>query len=117
MTQVTSSAASFAGSQAVIASYGDRQRRVADGVALRIMPLAGYDARAVPAGLTPECPHTEPTKWLRQLHESVAQLAPIRSTGGASGVNDATGPIVEAAAATSVVPLPAPVVERGTPAN
>ena len=117
VTQVTSSAASFAGSQAVIASYGDRQRRVADGVALRIMPLAGYDARAVPAGLTPECPHTEPTKWLRELQESVAQLAPIRSTNGANGANGASGIILEANAAASVVPLSAPVEERGTPAN
>lgn len=109
--QATSSAASFAGSQAVIASYGERQRRTADGVALRIMPQAGYDARAVPAGLTPECPRNEPTKWLRELHESVAQIAPLPATPGTGA---STGASV--ASTTNVTPS-VPVVERGMPLN
>ncbi len=110
--QATSSAASFAGSQAVIASYGERQRRTADGVALRLMPQAGYDARAVQAGLTPECPSIEPTKWLRELHESVAQIAPLPATPGTGAAASASVASTDAVAAP-----PAPVVERGTPLN
>ncbi len=110
--QATSSAASFAGSQAVIASYGERQRRTADGVALRLMPQAGYDARAVPAGLTPECPPTEPTKWLRELHESVAQLAPLLA-----GPNRGASAGASVAHTGAAVTPPAPVVERGRPLN
>lgn len=71
-----SSAVSYASSRAVIATYGQRQRMTADGVALRLLPQAGYEARAVPAGLVADCPLTPPTKWLRELHESVALLKP-----------------------------------------
>ena len=110
VTQVTSSAASFAGSQAVIASYGDRQRRTSDGVAMRLMPLAGFDVRAVPVGLLSECQQAEPTKWLRQLHESVAQIAPPPAV-------PATGAAIEASVASNTTAPSSPVIERGTPAN
>ena len=84
------------------------------------MPLAGYDVRAVPAGLTPECPLAEPTKWLRQLHESVAQLAPLplaRGASGTTGTTGVTGIVIEASVAANTAPPLAPVIERGTPAN
>ncbi len=71
-----SSAVSYASSRAVIATYGQRQRMTADGVALRLLPQAGYEARAVPAGFVADCPKAQPTKWLRELQESVALLTP-----------------------------------------
>ena len=71
-----SSAVSYASSRAVIATYGQRQRMTADGVALRLLPQAGYEARAVPAGFVADCPKAPPTKWLRDLQESVALLTP-----------------------------------------
>jgi hypothetical protein len=71
-----SSAASFAGSRAVIASYGGRQRRTADALARRLLPQAGYSVAAVPDGFLKECPADSPTTWLRELNESVALLAP-----------------------------------------
>ncbi len=87
ISQATSSAASFAGSQAVIASYGGRQRRTADAVALRLLPLAGYNSSAIAAGLVPNCPQTPPTKWLLELQESVAQLAPPVAPDAAPSAN------------------------------
>lgn len=111
-TQVTSSAASFAGSQAVIASYGERQRRTSDSVAMRLMPLAGFDVRAVPAGLLSECQQAEPTKWLRQLHESVAQIAPPPAAPDAAAKD-----VIEASVASNTSAPSPPVIERGTPAN
>lgn len=71
-----SSAVSYASSRAVIASYGQRQRMAADNVALRLLPQAGYDAGAVPAGLVADCPQASPTKWLRELQQSVTLLTP-----------------------------------------
>ncbi len=109
--QVTSSAASFAGSQAVIASYGDRQRRTADAVALRLMPLAGYNAQSVASGIVPVCSKAEPTKWLRQLHDSVADLAPART------VPKATNPAPDSAVATTAAPLTGTATPSAAPLN
>ena len=102
--QVTSSAASFAGSQAVIASYGGRQRRNADAVALRLMPLAGYDTKAVATGMLPSCPQTEPTKWLRELNESVAQLSAPDSTTTGSAADTTITTITPADPASTAAP-------------
>mgnify|MGYP002629387777 CR=1 FL=1 len=74
------SAASYASSRAVIASYGETQRKTSDGVALRLLPKVGFDARAVSAGLAAICRKEPPTKWLLELNESVSLLPPLPST-------------------------------------
>jgi predicted Zn-dependent protease len=69
------SAASFASSRALIASYWPQQRQEADAIALRLMARVGYDARTVAAGFAQECPQSPPTRWVRELQESMALLA------------------------------------------
>ena len=69
-----SSAASFASTRAVIASYGERQRNAADAVATRLLPMAGFDTRTVADGILAQCTETPPTRWVRELKQSVANL-------------------------------------------
>lgn len=95
-----SSAASYASSRAVIASYGETQRKRADGVALRLMPQAGYDARSVPAGIAAVCPKEPPTKWLLHLNESVALLpAPPALNPDQALIATTAAPMISPAAA------------------
>jgi Zn-dependent protease with chaperone function len=65
------SATSYASSRAVIASYGGRQRKVADGVAVRLMPLAGFDMQAVKHGRLAMCTQEPPSRWQREFDESI----------------------------------------------
>ena len=74
LANAVSSGTSYVSSRAMIASYGSRQRKNADAVALRLMPQAGFDTQAVATGLTPVCTDTEPNRWLRQLNESIAAI-------------------------------------------
>jgi Zn-dependent protease with chaperone function len=80
LANAVSSGASYASSRVMIESYGPRQRRTADAVALRLLPGSGFDTRAVAQGITPVCGATEPTRWQRQFAESIAAIpaAPIQ---------------------------------------
>lgn len=68
------SATSYASSRAVIASYGGRQRKVADGVAVQLMPLAGFDVQAVTHGTLAMCTQEPPSRWQREFDESIAAI-------------------------------------------
>ena len=71
------SAASFAGSRAVIESYRPRQRDEADRIAMNLLAPLGYDARAVAAGFAQTDLETPPTKWMLDLRASVDRVAAL----------------------------------------
>jgi len=71
------SAASFAGSRAVIESYRPRQRDEADRIAMNLLAPLGYDARAVAAGFAQTDLQTPPTKWMLDLRASVDRVAAL----------------------------------------
>ena len=66
------SAASFAGSRAIIESYWPTQRQEADVIAMRLIAPMGYNAQTVIAGIAQECSQSPTTRWVRELQESVA---------------------------------------------
>ena len=69
---LTTSAASFAGSRAIIESYWPTQRQEADVIAMRLIAPMGYNAQTVIAGIAQECSQSPTTRWVRELQESVA---------------------------------------------
>jgi predicted Zn-dependent protease len=70
-------AASFAGSKAIIESYRPRQREEADAIALKLVGKFGFDARSVTAGFAEEELRTPQTRWMRDLSASVNKLADV----------------------------------------
>ena len=115
------SAASYASSRAVIESYWPQQRKEADEIALHLVAQMGYDSRRVAAGFAQECPQLPPTKWVRELKESMALLAPSDDQPALPRVAQLTTPAVTAAAAatectaTDVTDIPASTIAQTPP--
>lgn len=96
------SAASYASSRAVIESYWPQQRQEADDIALRLVAQIGYNSRRVAAGFAQECPQLPPTKWVGELKESLALLAPADDQPALPRVAQLGTPAQTAAAAERI---------------
>jgi len=68
-------AASFAGSRAVIESYRPQRLQEADAFAMRLLARFGYDARDVTAGFAQADLQSPTNEWMRGLQASVRRLA------------------------------------------
>ena len=101
------SAASFASSRAIIESYWPKQRQEADETAVRLVGRIGYDTRRIAAGFAPECSQLPPTKWVRELHESMASLASPSEQPALPRVALLSAPTVQTVASAECTASPA----------
>jgi Zn-dependent protease with chaperone function len=81
--------ASFASSQVLIESYRPGQLEEADAIAMKLLSPLGYDARAVTAGFARADLQSPPTRWMRELQESVERLAAVDKGDAQFGLGDA----------------------------
>ena len=84
---VSVTAASYAGSKALIESYRPRQREEADQIAMKLVAQLGFDARSVAAGFAFADPLSPATRWMGDLRTSVERLAsPANPTAALAAV-------------------------------
>ena len=108
-TSAVASAASFAGSRALRASYRPQQVREAEAIAMKLLPAAGWDGREVSdqlENLRPALP--EEPDWTGELRESAQRIANLMQGPVLPGSVGERGQIVPREA----FELPPPLVSK-----